>query len=182
MKRLNALSAVFALSVVLGTVLATAAAQKLPELNADAPGSVQLRNKKFGELLRPEDANGATGTRIVLYPAQPWKCMTWKLHPAGESAYHLQNHFTSKTFAAGAKADQPGAVTQVPLAKDSSERPVWRFTKLQDGNYKITEAKTGQALTAVKEDNALKIIVQAWQGTDAQKWQLLPIDPKQLTM
>jgi len=34
----------------------------------------------------------------VLYPAEPWKCMTWKLRPAGESVFHVQNHFTSKTF------------------------------------------------------------------------------------
>jgi len=24
--------------------------------------------------------------------------MTWKLRPAGESVFHVQNHFTSKTF------------------------------------------------------------------------------------
>src|SRR5215469_15686242 len=76
--------------------------------------SYQIRNKQFGDLLRPEGANGATGTRLVLYPAQPWKCMTWKFHAAGESAFQLQNHFTSKTFAGDTSAEKPlEAVTQV---------------------------------------------------------------------
>ena len=35
------------------------------------PGSFQIRNQKYGDLLRPEEANSADGTRIVLYPAQP---------------------------------------------------------------------------------------------------------------
>src|SRR5438067_288718 len=34
--------------------------------------SYQIRNVKYADLLRPEDANNANGTRIVLYPAQPW--------------------------------------------------------------------------------------------------------------
>jgi hypothetical protein len=41
---------------------------------AAAPESFQIRNKKFGDPLRPEDTNSATGARIVLYPAQLWKC------------------------------------------------------------------------------------------------------------
>src|SRR4051812_11964945 len=62
--------------------------------------SFQIRSQKFGQLLRPEDANNADGTRLVLYPAQMWKCMTWKRLPAGPSTFALQNHLTSKTFSA----------------------------------------------------------------------------------
>src|ERR1700742_2772242 len=68
---------------------------------ADGPAaekSYQIRNCKFDRLLRPRDANSANGTRIVLYPAEPWKCMTWKTHAAGDLAFQLQNHFTGKTF------------------------------------------------------------------------------------
>jgi hypothetical protein len=101
------LSIVIGLGVLVGTSKLPAAdvTSSGPASKASAPESFQIRNKKFGELLRPEAANGADGTRIVLYPAQSWKCMTWKLHPAGESAFQLQNHFTSKTFAPADKAD-----------------------------------------------------------------------------
>jgi hypothetical protein len=146
--------------------------------------SFQIRNKKFGDLLRPEDANAANGVRIVLYSAQPWKCMTWKLHPAGESAFQLQNHFTSKTFAPADKADgDRAAVTQVPFGKEAKDRPTWQFTKLPDGLYHITESKSGKALTAVSSDGGAVRIVTAPLGKgDEQKWDLIKIDPTKLTM
>ncbi len=152
---------------------------------AATPGSFQIRNQKYGNLLRPEEANSADGTRLVLYPAQPWKCMTWKFHGNGDSRFQLQNHFTGKTFAAVAGADKAeAAVTQVPFAKKPDERPTWQFTKLTGGTYKITDTKSGKALTAVKEagGSAVKIVARAWHEEDEQKWELIETDPKQLTM
>lgn len=148
------------------------------------PDSCQIRNKKFGELLRPEDANSANGTRMVLYPAQPWKCMTWKMCPAGEPVFHLQNHFTSKTFAPVTKPDGAQvAVTQVPFSREAPECPAWRFTKLPDGLYQVTEVKSGKVLTAVaSEGGGVRIVVAPWQKGEEQKWELLKIDPAKLTM
>lgn len=151
--------------------------------NTAAPESYQVRNKQFGDLLRPRDANSADGTPIVLYPAQTWKCLTWKFHPAGEGAFQLQNHFTSKTFAARDQGEPP-AVNQIPFGKDPATRPTWNVTKLTDGSYKIAEAKSGKALTAVKEggSGSPRVVLQAWKDAPAQKWELLKIDPKDLTM
>jgi hypothetical protein len=178
MKRLFASLVFAALGVAFG------ADSSPPATNPAAPASYQVRNKKFAQLLRPEDANSANGTRLVLYPAQPWKCMTWKFHPAGEAAFQLQNHFTSKTFAGETSEKALQAVSQVPFAKESDKRPVWQFTKLADGTYKISDAKSGKALTAVKEENGsrVRIVLDMWHETDEQEWELLPIDPKQLTM
>ena len=173
------------LLVCLPNLFAADAAAGLPDAGLSTPASFQIRNKKFGDLLRPRDANSAIGTPIVLYPAQPWKCMTWKFHAAGDSAYQLQNHFTSKTFAAEINAgNQAPQVTQVAFGKDAATRPVWRFTKMPDGSYRITDAKSGNALTAIKTEAAtdVRIVLQPWQEKDEQKWELLPIDPKQLTM
>jgi hypothetical protein len=167
----------------LSCVLAAEPPAKSDATKALAPVSYQLRNKKFGELLRPEEARSATGTPIVLYPAQAWKCMTWRFHAAGESAFQLQNHFTSKTFAADTKTEAAeAAVTQVPFSKEPGERPTWQFTRLPDGTYKIADAKSGKVLTAIKGDGGLKIVIGAWHKTDDQKWEMQEIDPKQLTM
>jgi hypothetical protein len=163
-------------------------ADGVPAKPDGAPGlaatTCQIRNVKHQELLRPRDANNANGTPIVLYPAQPWKCMTWKLQPAGESAFLLRNLFTAKTFSAAADASGPHQpVTQVPLAKDGEGAPKWQLTRLEDGSYKIIDSKSGKALTALKEvGSSLKIIVAAWENKAEQKWELLPIDPKELTM
>jgi hypothetical protein len=111
--------------------------------------------------------------------------MTWKVHALGESVYQLQNHFTSKTFAPDAAPGKPEqSVTQVILSKQTTENPSWQFTRLADGAYRITDAKSGKALTAVKDERGYgaKVIVQPWQDKEEQKWQLTPIDPKQLTM
>ena len=154
----------------------------MPVAESSPPASFQVRNKKFGELLRPEDASNANGTRIVLYPPQPWKCMTWKFYPAGDSVFQLQNHFTSETFSATAAAQAPQPVLQSPFSKQATECPAWRVTKLADGTYKIADTKTSLALTAAKEGDGLRVVTRVWQEEDAQKWELLPIDPKQLTM
>ena len=148
-----------------------------------AAESFQIRNKKFGDLLRPEDANNANGTRIVLYPAQSWKCLTWKLHPAGDSVFQAQNHFTSKTFEPSAKADaaQP-PVLQVPFSKEPKERPSWRFTKLPDGLYQIIEVKSGKVLTAVPDGGGARVVVAPLGQGDDQKWELIKTDPSKLTM
>jgi hypothetical protein len=122
---------------------------------------------------------------IVLYPAQAWKCMTWRLQPAGESVFQLKNLFTSKTFCASSDTNaQQQSVTQVPLPKDGSEPPTWHFARLADGSYKITDGKSGKALTAVKgaDDYSIKIVIALWENLDEQKWELEKIDPKQLTM
>jgi hypothetical protein len=151
---------------------------------ATTPESFQIRNKRFGQLLRPEDANSADGTRIVLYPAQSWKCLTWKMYSAGESVFQLQNHFTSKTFAPAARAEgSQSAETQVPFAKEAKERPTWRFTKLPDGLYQIVEVKSGKALTAVAAGggDAHVLVAPLGQG-DEQKWELIKTDPAKLTM
>ncbi len=153
-----------------------------PGLSTTATESYQIRNKKFGDLLRPKDANGAEGTRIVLYPAEPWKCMTWKLKPAGESTFQVQNHFTSKTFIVNASHGETNVI-QTAFAKEAGERPVWRFTKLADGSYQINDVKSGAALTATGGDGqSVRVVVAPWQNQDAQKWELEKTDPAKLTM
>ena len=145
----------------------------------------QIRNLSHRDLLRPKDANGATGTPIVLYPSQPWKCMTWELQPAGDSAFHLKNLFTSKTFSAATNAGTAlRFVSQVPLVKTGGEVPAWELLKLADGSYEITDTTSGQALTALKVpgEGEVKIIVAPWKNMDEQKWQLEKMDPKKLSM
>jgi hypothetical protein len=147
--------------------------------------SFHVRNKQHGDLLRPEEARGANGTPIVLYPAQPWKCLTWKFQPLGESQFQLQNHFTSKTFAASARAGQPDElVLQVPLEKSAEAAPVWQFTRLNGGGYKIADPKTGKVLTAVKEKtrSGIRIVVQTWHESEDQQWELIEVNPKDLSM
>jgi hypothetical protein len=155
--------------------------QSLPG-KGDAPKSYQIVNKKHGDLLRPKDANSSDGTPIVLYSAQTWKCLTWKLSPTDESAFTVQNHFTGKTFTLASK-DKGSGVIQVALPKDAAKAIKWRFIKLDDGNYRITDPKSENVLTAVKgEKDEIRIALLPWEKKDEQKWELKQIDPAKLTM
>ena len=156
--------------------------QSLPG-KGDAPKSYQIMNKKHGDLLRPKDANGSDGTPIVLYSAQQWKCLTWKLTPTEDSEFTVQNHFTGKSFAL--VSDGKGnAVIQVALPKDAAKAIKWRFVKLSEGNYRIADPKSGNVLTAVKgaKDDEIRIALLPWEKKDEQKWELRQIDPAKLTM
>lgn len=158
----------------------TAFGQSAPE-----PTTYQIRNIKGDELLRPRDANAANGTPIALYPARPWKCMTWRLQAAGDSGFTVKNLFTSKTFCVNTNSTvPPQAVTQLPLAKNPNDAPHWQFLRLEDGSYKIADNKSGQVLTAVElqSHGEFSVVEAAWQNLTEQKWRLEKIDPKDLTM
>ena len=162
----------FAVAVVVAALVSFAA-----DTTSSAPKSFQIRNLKFGQVLRPENANNADGTPIVLYPAQPWKCMTWKLLPVGDSAFQLQNHFTHKTFA-GRTNETRLAVVQVPFDRESLKRPAWKVAKLSNGFYRIIDA-SGESLTASSKQ---AVILAPWEEKPEQQWELIETDPAQLTM
>src|SRR5262249_10536372 len=112
------------------------------------------------------------------YSAQPWKCMTWKLSSAGESAFHLQNHFTSKTFVAKTNGTTC-LVAQIPFAREASARPAWNFVKLPGGFYRIIDLRSGESLTASSTDI---ITLSSWKEAPEQQWELIVTDPSKLTM
>lgn len=151
------------------------------DASAELVGSFQIRNVRYGDLLRPKDASNAEGAAIVLYPAEPWKCMTWRVHQTTNSTYQVQNHFTLKTFTVKADAGEK-QVTQVSWSRDSAQRPQWKFSKLSDGTYKITDAKTDEVLTAKQLGDLTGIVLAPWKDLPEQKWKLEAIDPVKLTM
>lgn len=183
------------LCAVLLPVLANVFAAEVSSGQTLEAATYQIRNVRYGELLRPKDANSADGTPIVLYPAQLWKCMAWQLKPGGDpvdgtnaaTVFRIKNLFTSKTFHADAGAGTNASqqrVTQLRFPKDGSSAPGWRFVRLDDGSYEILDAKSGSAITAMKEEGAYeaRIVTMYWQNLDNQKWRLEKIDPKDLTM
>ena len=135
------------------------------------PARVQIRNVAFDRLLRPQDANGADGTPLVLYPAEPWRCMTWNAQTNPAGTVSLKNVFTSKTFATAAK---DGTIRQVPFQADK----VWTFDRLASGEYRILDPATGKALTARDEDT---LAFDDWKDAANQKWQVTAA-PAHLTM
>jgi len=174
--------------------LASVRAADVVSSQAPEAATYQIRNVQFGDLLRPKDANNAEGTPIVLYPAQPWKCMTWQLKAREASTaansnsptvFRIKNLFTAKTFCADVNADTTQhRVTQIRFPKNNDDTvPGWRFIGLGDGNYEIVDDKSGNAVTAMKDGGyEIHIVTAPWENQNSQKWRLEKIDPKDLTM
>ena len=141
-----------------------------PAANA-FPASVQIRNVQFGLLLRPRDANNRDGTPLVLYPAQPWKCMTWTVNSTPDGLVSLKNRFTSKTFATAAD----GSIKQIPF--DAAK--AWKFEKLTDGHYRILDPATPDKALTAKDGDSLAL--DDWKNTPNQQWEVLTA-PSHLTM
>ena len=147
----------------------------------------QIRNSKYGTLLRPKNANHANGTPIVLHTAQPWKCMAWKLQSVDQSGFLVKNLFTHKTFSAKHDGNnaQSAAVIQVPLSQEATKgKAIWQFIRLKDGNYKIVDKQSESVLTADPKGDESHIIItlEPWHDLPAQKWVLEKVDPNDLTM
>jgi hypothetical protein len=143
-------------------------------------GEFQFRNVAFADrdlVLRPRDASTRDGTPIVLYPRTDWKCLTWKVAPAGESAA-FTNFFTSKGFApkgeAGANVKSL-PVVQVARDKEPGPESRWKVVAADGETCKIVHEPSGWVLSAEEtESGEVRVVLRAWSGRDDQKWQKLP--------
>lgn len=156
-----------------GLMVVAAAGLRAEKAAPPAEGSlVQIHNRAFGELLRPRNASKKDGAPIVLYPAQPWKCVTWRVQHQPDGGVVLENQFSLKTLAPAKSAEGKTAVEQVPLL--AAGAPQWRWEALPDGAWKISVPEGGGVLTAEKTSDGLRVIVAPWTGADAQQWELRP--------
>jgi hypothetical protein len=140
-------------------------------------GSFQIKNKKFGDVLRPRGADSADKTPIVLYPRTDWRCLTWRVQPVEGGGSQLLNHFTNKTFEPQGtvkEGDQPVPVLQVKPVRPAPPAQRWSFVPVEGGSFKIVHVPTGWVLTAENgDDGDVRIKLAPWKGRDEQQWQML---------
>jgi hypothetical protein len=157
---------------LLAGALTTLGAEQL--LTAATNTSFQVRNRKYGDLLRPRDASNRDGAPIVLYPGQPWKCMIWRFTDDGKCGFRLKNHFTSKSFGPATVTEgKPTPVQQVPCAADAHDAPGWTFVRQADGSYRVGQPGTDLVLTAAESPEGTRVVLAPWRNADEQKWDLL---------
>jgi len=134
------------------------------------PEYAQIRSVAKDLLLRPVNASNKTGAPIVLYPAQSWKCMTWKIE--GTDTVTLQNVFTGKPFV------PKGEKYQI-LQADKDANKEWKIEPAGDGVFKISDPKSGMVLTVVDDEH---IALGPWLDKPEQKWKIEAKNPADLTM
>jgi hypothetical protein len=139
-------------------------------------GTYAIQNTVTGKNLRPYEAGGQNGNRIVLYDHVEWKCMTWKFMSVGDNTYQFKNLFTSKTFQPKEIPAKDGsALEQQPISNTDSQQ--WEFIGAPDNSFYIRLKGTELYVTASSSQTNTNIILQKKQGNALQLWRLVAQNP-----
>ena len=139
-------------------------------------GTFAIQNTVTGKNLRPYEAGGQNGNRIVLYNHVEWKCMTWKFISVGANTYQLKNLYTGKTFQSGEiPAKNGSALVQQPISGSDAQQ--WEFVESADKNYYIRLKGTELYITASSAETNTDIQLQKKQDKALQLWKLIAQNP-----
>jgi hypothetical protein len=139
-------------------------------------GTYAIQNTSNGKNLRPYEAGGQNGNRIVLYSHVEWKCMTWDFINVGDNTYQLRNLFTSKTLQPKETSVKSGSsLEQQPISKSAMQQ--WEFIKAQDNTYYIRLKGTELYITASSNQTNSDIILQEKRAGTLQLWRLVAQNP-----
>lgn len=170
-----------------GTVEQKAGSPSAVESEMERAGAVQqvidgtfaIQNVNTGKNLRPYNAGTSDENRIVLYPHNEWKCMTWRFLYVENNVYQLQNLYTGKTLTPSATTQKGVTLWQQPL-NDSDSLQYWKFIEQSDEAYLINLKDTDLYITISSDETDSPIILMPLQdsnGSTGQLWKLFEQDP-----
>jgi hypothetical protein len=139
-------------------------------------GAFAIHNVETGKNLRPYNANVSNGNRIVLYPHNEWKCLTWRFNHIEGTTYQLKNLYTEKTFEPKSSPESGVALWQQPLTKDSSQ--YWEFIEQPDDTYLIRLKDTELYITLSSDKTNSDIILMTYQNSSKQQLILIEQYPR----
>lgn len=142
-------------------------------------GNYAIKNLKTGKLLRPEGANKADMTNIVLYTPTNWKCLTWEFIPVSDETYQLKNLFTSKTFYGTEAENGIYPLKQVALQKNDPEQS-WTFERVEEGVYRIRLKERPLYITPMDDTGMTNthVVLAPKTAGELQLWTIYEQDPK----
>ncbi|RFZ95612.1 hypothetical protein D0C36_08875 [Mucilaginibacter conchicola] len=140
-------------------------------------GTYAIKNVQTGMLLRIKDANTKTGTPIVLYEPQNWKCMTWDFKHIDGNTYQLENLFSGKTMqASGTKEGSNFDEQPIEQAKASQ---LYDFEPAGKNIFLIKLKGTEQYITPAGEGAGVNSLVKLAprRGDKSQQWTIYQQSP-----
>ncbi len=162
------------------TVFILFMALPLAMLAQSIDGNFAIKNVETGMLLRPEGANNADNTPIVLYSPTNWKCLTWDFIATDEEdTYQLRNLFTSKTFFPDAGQKESGtALKQIELEQGNKDQQ-WVFEVNDDETYRIKLKNTELYITPHDKSGAFnsKVVLKEKMDGKLQLWTIYEQSP-----
>ena len=141
-------------------------------------GDFALKNVHTGKYVRIKDANGASGTPIVAYSPEDWKCMTWEFQPSATGSYTLKNLLSGKTLQPLNGQTKPGTtLEEQPL--DTQKPQEYELVAAGNEHYRVRLKGTDLFLTPSDPRGATNssIILQTAQAGDLQEWILIEQHP-----
>jgi hypothetical protein len=134
-------------------------------------GAFAIHNAETGKNLRPYNAGVSDDNRIVLYPHNEWKCLTWQFNHVEGTTYQLQNLYTRKTFVPKSNPESGVSLWQRPLKADSSQ--YWEFIEQPNETYLIRLKDTELYITISSDKTNSDIILMSYQNSSRQQWKLI---------
>lgn len=140
-------------------------------LAQDIKGNYAIKNVQTGMLLRIKDANSKTGTPIVAYYPENWKCMTWDFKKTDVNTYQLRNLFSSKTLQPTAVASANVPFDEQPLVPGDAKQQ-YEFILIKKDTYLIKLKGTDLYITLANPKGEVNsaIILATKKGTTDQQW------------
>jgi hypothetical protein len=137
----------------------------------DIKGNYAIKNVQTGMLLRIKDANSKTGTPIVAYYPENWKCMTWDFKKTDANTYQLRNLFSNKTLQPVSLAAADVAFHEQPLIP-GDEKQQYEFIAVKKDTYLIKIKGADLYITPADPKGEVNsaIILAAKKGTPDQQW------------
>lgn len=137
----------------------------------DIKGNYAIKNVHTGMLLRIKDANSKTGTPIVAYYPENWKCMTWDFKKTDVNTYQLRNLFSSKTLQPAELASINVPFNEQPLVPGDT-RQQYEFIPVKKDTYLIRLKGTDLYVTPAdpKGEVNSRIILAVKKVTADQQW------------
>jgi hypothetical protein len=141
-------------------------------------GTYAIKNVQTGMLLRIKDADSKSGTPLVSYSAQNWKCMTWDFQATGENTYQLKNLFTKKTFQPLGELKDAVLLEEQPIVSGAANQQ-YEFIRIKKDIYLIRLKGTELYLSPVDAQGSTNsaIVLSKKKDGALQQWNIYHQNP-----
>jgi serine/threonine protein kinase len=138
-------------------------------------GMRRIVNRKSGKALAVQRASKENGACVIQRAYGSEDSQLWRLEPSGDG-YRIDNVGTGKTLdMLGGGGGGGGDGTQVVQSEHRNQtHQQWRITSVGGGYYRVTNSRSGKALSVLGKSTEDEAYVVQWEygGDPSQQWML----------
>jgi tRNA A-37 threonylcarbamoyl transferase component Bud32 len=158
------------------TPLSTEEKAKLARESKTLTGTRRIVNRKSGKALAVQRASKENGACVIQRAYGSEDSQLWRLEPAGEGGYRIDNVGTGKALdMLGGGGGGGGDGTQVIQSDPRNQtHQQWRITSVGGGYYRVTNSRSGKVLSVLGKSTDEEAYVVQWEydGDPSQQWML----------